>query len=283
VSKATLAAQHGLTGRYVGGPGSAPVTRIEPGARFAFGATPPVPYPVRGEWRGTICMPAYGDYQFPLVGDGDAELFLDGRPAGSLRKGLSTPGVLRLAMGRHLVLLRGTLRNNASTLVVRWQSNWTRHEPPIQVGPGEIPAERLAHEEMPWGVREIVYPSEVRGTEIWEERIWPVLYYQHGVYPKPQPIFALEWRAFLHVAQAGQYRFEANCNSATQLLIDDKIVVGQLENERGSGQAILAAGEHRLLMKVPRAVNEYVNVGLFWTPPGGKHEVVPHDALRPAP
>lgn len=105
-----------------------------------------------------------------------------------------------------------------------------------------------------------------------------------GFYFRAVPLtrpFSVLWRGSVYAPDAGPYRFGTSSIDTSTLRIDGReIVVNREPNRYEEGSAELEQGWHAIEVCY-RAIHEYSQVYLYWTPPGRTRELIPTVVLRP--
>jgi hypothetical protein len=93
--------------------------------------------------------------------------------------------------------------------------------------------------------------------------------------------YSVEWTGKLYVPKSGQYEFATEQISASRLAIDGKqIIDNQQKNSMAQAKLDLTAGYHDVKLHY-RDEDGYSHMYLYWTPPGGKREIIPTENLYP--
>lgn len=96
--------------------------------------------------------------------------------------------------------------------------------------------------------------------------------------------YSVQWDGTLKAPKSGDYGLEVVANSYAQLEIDGRKVAERAFNPPGAddaaGRVHLSAGRHRLRLRYYEGRN-YSRMEMWWTPPGGKREVIPSADLSP--
>lgn len=230
----------------------------------------PLPPPFFAEWRGTLVVPAYGEYQFELVGPAGLTLSIDEFEV--LRGGET--GSTVLAVGAHPIALQGVI-DRAAVVRLTWQP------------PGRA-REVLRHDAL------FLPQVKVRGLlgryyqglgwqgEPRLERIDPSPSIRFHLRPLPSP-YSVEWVGKIDIPRAGSYLFGTQSIDRSWLYVDNQLVVdnGQATNQYSEGGIELSAGLHDFRVRYTDET-DHTFIKVFWMPPGRGREPIPSDRLFPA-
>ena len=263
-----IVALHGLEGRYVLGAGQA-LRRRDGVLDLAWPADlPSAQVPQRIEWTGGLHIPASGPYA--LRSEGGLQVELDGQPLVEggrfLGKGLHALRMVQeapLSAGRELARLLWTPPGQAEAVV-----------PPealFAIGPWEH------------GLRGRYFRGEAWQGEPVFEQVSPVLLF---AWPEEEPglgSFSVQWTGSIEAPREGSYFFRVSADDGVRLWLDGRVVGEGLVPDQPNMVEVsveLTAGRH------PIRVDYFQRGGgkmleLWWTPPGGKHQVVPPSVLWP--
>jgi hypothetical protein len=101
--------------------------------------------------------------------------------------------------------------------------------------------------------------------------------------PFSAPLYSVEWVGELHVEREGSYGFRVESDDGSFLSIDGQLVVDN-GGEHGplskTGSAALSAGDHAVQVRFFNSAFTG-QVRLYWTPPGGREQLLPADVVRP--
>jgi hypothetical protein len=270
-----LTAQRGLAAAYVGADGTR-VDRREPAAELSASSFP-VRLPSQVHWRLGVALDRTGTYAF--------------RVPNGFRLGIDDlvlpdeSGRVELARGNHVIEVQGTL-NSDGTLLVAWQppeaTEWrTVDRSALFVAP-----------EGGHGLEATFYPTRTWEGSPRESLIDPILDHYYHLSPfrrlnfEPPAGWSVEWRGSIDVPTGGTYRFDVERISRAGLWIDERLVfddTGDDSAEVLSGTLDLTAGRHQIRARLQNRSAGGPRLYLYWTPPGGRREVVPGRALYPPP
>jgi len=264
-----IVALHGLEGRYFIGEGSEPLRRRDAALDLVWPADlPSAAVPERIEWTGGLRIPASGVYAFRV--EGGLQVEMDGRPlvgdSRFLGKGLHALRVVQeavLSPGREVARLLWTVPGQPEAVV-----------PPealFAVGPP------------PNGLLGRYFRGEAWEGEPVFEQVSPLILF---AWPEPEPWFgpfSAQWTGSIEVPRDGGYFFRVHADDGVRLWLDGRIVGESVKPDTVNLVEVsvnLTAGRHPIQL-------DYFQRGggkaleLWWTPPGGKHQVVPPSALWP--
>jgi hypothetical protein len=228
-------------------------------------APPGLTYPVRTTLTGGIVAPQDGLYRFRVSGPAGTVLSIDGSR-------ISTRAVA-LARGVHDIRLTAPLRDRSSRVQVVWQDGG--------LPPAPIPRRYIWDNHIGRGWSGVVRQG-IR--EVLERRIDGFLGFRQSQSDPGalQPYTAL-WSSNLRVTRGGTYRFRLLSNGTSSLRVDG----GRVINSPGDGNAHVQKGKVYLAPGVHRLQVSYswkYGVGyleVYWTPPGGKTEIMVTTDLSP--
>ena len=104
--------------------------------------------------------------------------------------------------------------------------------------------------------------------------------YYH-IAPLPMP-YTVEWEGQILIPESGDYLFAIQSIDDSVLYIDGEVVVTSLRrNEYDQTAVPLEAGLHYLRVRYA-ARTDHMYINLYWTPPGGRREILPAEVLFPA-
>jgi len=269
-----LTAQRGIRATYVGSDGTV-VERRESTAELVA-ADARVPLPARVTWRMGLAIDAPGAYGLRLT-DG-FQLTVDGERVTSGAR-------VELARGNHRVDIVGLLESSGA-LSLSWQP------------PGADPwrsldaAALFVAPEGGNGLEATFYPTRTWEGTPTETVIDPILVHYYHLNPfrrlnfEPRGGWSVEWRGFVEVFSAGTYAFDVERISRAGLWIDERQVFDDTPEaapEVRSGSLELTAGRHAIRVRLQNRSDGGPRLYLYWTPPGGRREVIPGRALYPPP
>ncbi len=112
-------------------------------------------------------------------------------------------------------------------------------------------------------------------------RVDPVIsfYFQRTLLPN-RP-YTVEWIGRLYVPVSGPYVFSTEQLSKSRLLIDDKEILVNTQDNRTEGQSVqFSSGWHEISLFYEDLAG-YSHVYLYWTPPGHTRSIIPSAFLWP--
>jgi hypothetical protein len=260
---------HGLEARYFFREDTEPLRRRDAALDLAWPDDLPSPQvPQRIEWTGGLRIPASGVYGFRAQGGLQVEL--DGQPvdqvARFLGKGLHTLRAEQeapLSAGRELARLLWAPPGQPEVVV-----------PPEAFFGVAPPANGLLGR---------YFRGEAWQGEPVFEQVSPLLLF---AWPEPEPWFgpfSAQWTGSIEVPHEGSALFRVHADDGVRLWLDGRVVGESLNPDTVNlveASVHLSAGRH------PIQVDYFQRGGgkaleLWWTPPGGRHQVVPPSALWP--
>ncbi|MFB0547138.1 MAG: PA14 domain-containing protein, partial [Anaerolineae bacterium] len=263
----------GLPARYYRGEGAdiAPLYRQGEVLDFNWRDETPLPLPFHAEWMGTLLAPAYGQYSLSFEAPGQVELWLDG--VSLLTGSGKVTRAVTLAKGLHALRIRCTVAE-PGPLRLRWQ-------PPEADDLTVIPREALYR---PPVTANGLLGSYYRNDE-WAEppafvRIDPRVDFYFHLIPLSRP-YTVEWQGQIDIPATGTYRLGTEVLDACWLYIDGELLLENLQpNHYQEATIDLTAGRHDIRLRFLDRT-DHSHVYLYWTPPDGVKEIVPHERLFP--
>ncbi len=279
-----LEGRHATFATYAPARGPA-VSRVE----TAFGTVSAVPaglvYPVRARWKGAIFAPSFARYGLEIDSPSRAALAIDGIP---VLMSNTRSGELVLARGLHEVDLVAELPNSLARVRLMWGRVGFRLRAVPRNFVWERPGGSLLGfvRALPRGASATTFLGSPLFNELplLSARVDSFLGFQDagralGGGSKP---FIAVWKGTLRSKAAGSTTFELHANPGALLVIDGRRV---LELPEGGPAESSVRGEIRL-EPGPHEVEVWYSwraeVGileLFWTPPGGRRELLGADDL----
>lgn len=262
----------GVTGRYFAGPeGEGPPLLVRRDAQIAFdwSAEPPLEPPFSVEWQGAFLAPEYGDYTFEVRAPGSMALWINGLEVARTKDGIGA-GHLQLAGGFHDLQVTAVITEAGGPVHLAVRG------PGLPGGP--VPTGHLYNVKVPPnGV--IGYYRRGTGWDGPPQAIqvdWFI--FANDILPTP---FSIEWRGKIRAPVAGLYTFGTNSDDGSYVYIDGHLVVdngGSHGIQYREGQIFLEEGYHDLVVQYFQEIGSR-DMELWWTPPGGPHEIVPLEVL----
>ena len=264
----------GLEGRYRSGndwSGEPLLTRQDAQLRFDWGDDAPLALPFTVEWNGVLFAHQYGTHRLILRTPGHAELYLDETLLMRGKGDLSAE--VTLAQGSHALRLRAVGAKGHFELA--WQlpdqaeqtvPPWALYVPPV-TGNGLL-GKYFANGE---------WSAPVAFT-----KIDPRLGFYFHIPPLPVP-YTVEWEGKILIDEEAVYTFGLQSIDESVLYIDGREVTSsELRGQYQVGKVELESGLHDIGVRYA-ARTAYLEVYLYWTPPGGGREMVPPEVLFPPP
>jgi len=260
---------HGLEGAYFGGDAAKPLRRRDAALDFVWPAGLPSPeVPRRIEWTGGLSAPTSGVYGFRTEGGLQGEL--DGLPIDDAGRFLGK-GLHALRVVQDAPLSAGS---EAARLL------WTRPGLAESVVPPEV---LFAVSPSPGGLLGRYFQGEAWEGEPLFEQVSPLLLF---AWPDEEPwygSFSAVWSGSIEAPLEGSYLFRVHADDGVRLWLDGQVAGEGLNPDNvnmAEGSVHLTAGRHSIQV-------DYFQRGggkaleMWWTPPDGKHQVVPPSALSP--
>jgi hypothetical protein len=148
------------------------------------------------------------------------------------------------------------------------------------VGKEEINRHSLAFDSKANGLLGSYYPNPDWSGEAALQRIDPLIAFRRLYQPKEAP-FSVKWQGRIRISLPGRYIFQTFSNGEVWLYIDGKLILRdeQVQGERWQrGEVELTVGEHDIEI-LYRYLAGWRVMELYWTPPDGRMELVPTEAL----
>ncbi len=276
VPREQVEAHRHVTARYV--PSNGPPIQRQESNFGSYSLTQlPTPYSVQATWTGQLVAPAFAHYRFRLAGSVEGKLVIDGiSVVTSTNSTARSEGDVILAAGLHNVELSATLPDNKHSPSLAWSTASDTKFYPIGsqylwLGPGR-------------GLVGEVRPSDGADPAslipVTQRRVDGFLGFGTATDVFGGDPFMATWKGNLNVKQDGEYEFETNSNGGSELLIDDKVALGNEGGTFVSGKVDLKAGVHSFELRYNwNADDGYLEV--YWTPPGGKQMLIGPDVFTP--
>lgn len=259
-----------LAGRYYAGDeavGAPLLERRDSVLHFDWETNPP---PVEGDfnvvWSGALFPPVSGLYSLEILGDGEAQLFLDDQLLlDTTRSGRKAQ--VDLPKGQHDVIL--TFRKGA-----RLDFVWTTPQNERRT----VPSTALIAVGSPQhGLRGAYYRGDTWAGRPEFVEVDPFVNFRWH----PDPIDGGNWSAIwtgkLEAPATGKYMMQLICNDRAWLYIDGKPYIDGAQGTRQI-QLELAAGMHDVQIKYANR-RGYSELRLLWEPPQGQFAEVPYEAF----
>jgi 4-amino-4-deoxy-L-arabinose transferase-like glycosyltransferase len=230
----------------------------------------PFSAPVELEARAVLAVPTFGTYQLSLSGAKQGALYID---ENKVVEAGQTATLDALAKGFHSLRLVTSVGTGEAAPEVFWQG------PNIQKR--AVSTNDLYRS--PVTVHGLL--GRYFANQNWEgqpalAQIDPRIDFYFHVTPLQRP-YSVEWSGKLYVPKSGQYEFATEQISTSRLSIDGKQIIDNRTNgAMAQAKVELQAGYHDVkLMFIDQ--DGYSHLYLYWTPPGGKREIIPSDNLFP--
>lgn len=259
------AAQGLLAAIYPGGDfSSPPAKQVEvSSASVDWTTQPPVSGPFGAELRGALNVTRDGPYTFAVRGLAAPELFIDEFPVGT--------APVALARGLHALRLRATSAGSKFDLL--WQPaggalalvpSSTLFKPPAAAS----------------GLLARYYRNaEWRGDPVFAQ-VEPEINFAYHILPLPRP-YSIEWTGQVYAPHDGAYVFTTESRDESFLFVGDRqIIANTADTAPVNATVTLTRGWHPIRMRFADK-SSFTQVRLYWTPPGGGHEIIPFRYLSP--
>jgi sugar lactone lactonase YvrE len=261
-----LQAAHGIEARYyLGNTVGERTARDEVLADLAVDwiTAPPIGARFFAEFRTTVYMPQYGNYQFSIRGPQGAALTIDGWPVGS--------APVLLAIGNHDLRLR--VPGQRTKVELWWQPpGW----PEMELMPSSVFFRpRMTSS----GLLGSYYASpDWSGSPAFARNDPEIAFYFQEL-PLPRP-YTVEWSGKIFAPQSGPYQFATESIDESFLSVDGKAVVENSTHDRVVSEIGLERGWHDIRLRFADRTS-HTQMYLYWKRPSGSVEVVPSIYLSP--
>ncbi len=228
----------------------------------------PGPPPFYVEYSGNLFAPRYGIYQFELQSPAEISISLDGETFLHSDEG-KVSGSIELPKGLHPIKI------DAVGTYGKFNLSW-------QIPQGE----RLTISE-----EYLFQPSVVANgllgsyyaNDSWQEpavikQIDPFLHFYFHNPPLPRP-YTIEWTGQIKIDHAGEYEFGLESIDASQLYIDENLLVDNQTPNQYQGKPLnLSKGFHSIRIRFSDFTGN-THINFYWTPPGSDRTYVPSEVL----
>ncbi|MEM7127722.1 MAG: PA14 domain-containing protein [Chloroflexota bacterium] len=263
----------GLTGFYYPNDdwsGEPTITRKDTMIAFDWGAEPPLTDAYSVEWRGVLRVEHFGQHQLILQAPAEAELYIGEELILEADGEQETAGLI-LAEGNHSIRLRAVGGPGGMTLA------WRPPDRTYEV----IPARALYVP--PVTSNGLLGDYYANGD--WEgqptlSRIDAHFNLYFHVTPLKRP-YTVEWRGKIGIPMSGLYTFGLESIDESILTIDGQEVIANfVRNHYQQGRIELEQGLHDIQLRFADRT-DHTHVNFYWTPPGGRQQIVPAEVLFP--
>ena len=268
-----IEASHGLIGRYYSQGETLPRFQSTD-SRVDFDwaqASPPVAFPLRVDWQGSLEVPAYGSYQFAVNAPGGAEMWLDQAPLSLDSDGATSS--LYLPGGVHALRLVCHVESPGAVRLLWRTPRGAEWEP--------VPDTALYHDPFTGhGLVGYFYPNDSWRDAPAFSRMDPMIayYFHHISMTRP---YTVEWRGRLEIPKGGRWALGTEALSATWLYLDGQEVLANVEiNRYQQIELNLPPGWYDLRLRFLDA-GDHSHVYLYWQPPEEGRELIPTQYLYP--
>lgn len=265
----------GLPAAYYAGPeigGTPAFTRRDPTLDLEW-ETPPLSLPFSAEWRGSLFVPAYGDYGLSLECRGGRAVLVLGEEEILTAEGERRETARRLPAGFYPIRVSAQFAALPAGLHLRWTPPGGTEEAVPQVYLYDEGLSRFGL------LGRYFHGADQFGGQPALIQIDPYIAPND---PLPAP-FSIEWVGKIYIPRAGVYAFGTNSDDGSYLFIDGQMIVdngGHHGDVYREGMIQLSEGFHDIILRYFQ-VDGGRKIELWWTPPGGAHELVPAHYLRP--
>ncbi|MCS6844010.1 MAG: PA14 domain-containing protein, partial [Caldilineales bacterium] len=275
VPQADLAATQGIVGRFYTAypPVTAPEAEQTVASLDLDLAAAPLAPPFFALWEGTLLAPAYGEYAFDLLAEGEAATLQIGQthrldlPAGGAGRLTAT-----LAAGFHPLRLEYRAAASAGRLRLTWSGPGFGPQP---VGSPDLFTFKLGGQ----GLVGYYFPNAEWAGEPAIVRNDLLIVANN---PLPEP-FSILWRGKIAIPESGLYVFGTRSDDGSFVFINGQLVVdngGSHGAQDRQGSIYLEQGFHDIEVRY----NQYVGgreMQLYWQPPGQGQGIVDSRYLFP--
>lgn len=221
-------------------------------------------------WRGSLNIPASGEYSFQV--DGPGELRLDGTVWAADQRRF-------LGKGLHNLHLTQTATDTRATIALNWLTPGAAMYQPVP------PNFFFTVTAPTHGLRGEYFLGDLWEGEAVFTRVDPLLLFAWPeAEPWPAP-FSVRWTGTLTVPTDGMYSFQVNADDGVRMWLDEQLVGESVVPDNVNliqAQRELTAGPHSIRI-------DYFQRGggkaleLWWQPPNGALQPVPSRVLTPTP
>jgi len=238
---------------------------------------PPVAFPFRAEWRGTIFAPQAAAYVFESEAAGRTRIHIDGE---ALEEGEET----YLVKGWHKLRVGYASEEDSGWLQVLWSTP--------QRGRELVPGEFLSPRDDVNGLLVSVFEGPDWTGQPVHQSIEPVILllrmpsaWQSAFVPElAGKLYSFDCQGLLNVEKGGHYLFQIvpwNGNATLQIDGEEVAFVTDTRTVLGGGEVELSAGWHDIALRYAYGGGQPSGVQLSWAARGGETRAIPPEALRP--
>ncbi|MGQ9586395.1 MAG: PA14 domain-containing protein [Anaerolineae bacterium] len=262
----------GLTGRYYANAvweGEPRLTRRDAQIAFDWSHSAPLEPPFSVRWEGALLIPGYGDYTFEVQAPGSMTLKLDGVGVVRTENGVGV-GRQPLIGGFHDLEVTAVIEEASGPVYVALSGPGMGGGPVL---PGYLYNLKVpSHGLVGYYRRGVAWdgPSQVIQID------WFII--PNDILPAP---FSIEWRGKIRAPASGFYAFGTNSDDGSLVYINGQRVVdngGSHGLQYREGYIQLESGYHDIVVQYFQETGSR-QMELWWTPPGGPHEIVPLEVL----
>ena len=273
LSPSDIQASQGLTASYYQSAdwtGQPVLVRQEKNIDLDWRDGDPAPFSASVEWTGVLFAHTYGAYRFISRSPSPLELIIDEVPVAFQDSG-DQSATISLAQGSH------TFRLRAQGKTGHYQLAW---QPPDEAETLIPPSAFLLPPITTNGLLARYYANPQWAGSPAFTRIDPwINFYYHNT-PLPRP-YTVEWVGRIRIPTDGYYLFGLESIDDSALWIDgEQVLDNQTPGQYHDVETNLTAGFHSIRIRFGDRTG-YTHINLFWTPPGGSHEIVPQGVLFP--
>lgn len=231
----------------------------------------PLDAPFTAVWRSALYVSRYGNHALTLESTHPASVTLDSQVILDMPGGRQTVE-LSLFGGFHTLQVQSTVAGNDGKLSLAWRTP--------DAGEQSIPRTSLFSVDVATNglVGKYYRGNSWAGAPAIQQK--DLFIFPNDLLPAP---FSIEWEGKIYAPRDGQYVFGTQSDDGSVLYIDGKVVVdngGHHADRYMEGRITLTQGVHDIKIRYNQDDGGRV-MELYWTPPGGRKEVVPTEALFP--
>ncbi|MBI4319184.1 MAG: glycosyltransferase family 39 protein [Chloroflexi bacterium] len=268
---------HGVSGKYYRLPGEGgeadkelAVERRDAGIGLDAGAIS-LQAPFLVEWQASLLVQRYGSYTFVMESTDGARLFIDEKPVLETNNSRAWRALL-LPAGFHALRVSYQRNSSEGSLKLSWIPPGGREDP---IPPAALYTLPLAK----YGLLGKYFRGNNWSGQPALVQIDPFIA-PNDLLPAP---FSIEWEGRISVPTTGQYAFGTSSDDGSLLYVDEVLVVdngGHHGDRYVEGRVTLSQGTHKLRLRYFQDDGGR-KMELWWTPPGGRKEIVPMENLFP--
>jgi 4-amino-4-deoxy-L-arabinose transferase-like glycosyltransferase len=246
-------------------PGSTSIQRREPNLDVNWAVeSPPLPFPFRGRWSGTVRILEAGGAALTVVAPGQIALFIDDQEVARGADRVVSPSLYR---GLHRIRIEADVERPGRLALI----NTSMPVSADNLFSGQTVDRRRGL------VATFYQGGEFSGSPLQQELDPFVAFRYHAELSFGSP-FSVIWKGSLDVETAGPYLFRIEPTGEAQLTIDGQPIIPF--PGRTDGNVTLAPGEHEIELRYVNLTG-FAAIYLRWQPPGGVLDIIPSENLKP--